>query len=339
MFMMDATHIDFLERETDKRAVADIRDIKDLLDSFVRLYEIKRRIERYNINIDESAEHIKNQIVHQKRHFLNTSSHDNLLDSIDNLQQSISNYQVKLKEHKKYIENRIREFEIIFLQKDYLEFEFHLRSTAEDLIERRSELSSNVKDYLLTLGQESSGWQLSAADINPTDGGFTSSLVANEPLYIVGKQELLDYTTKSITEKHNAFYAERRVRKYLDLNDLPNNGLWNIFCFSKYEYYPLDPFKDEAIIIYNKLVPGGKFFFTYNNCELKPGLEFCGGFRAYQTESLVKGMLYGLGFDFVKNIEFNNGAHTIMVVKKPGSMASIKRSVPDISIVRKLNDE
>ena len=337
--MTQQLHIDFLEQETEKKLVADKHDIKDLLDIFIRLFEQRRRLQHYHLDIKDSVINTRSQIQHQKQQYQNQAKHSEVDAAISNLIVGLDRYSHSLEDLALYLDERIREMEVIFMQKDYAFFDEHKQISTRESIMRRREFSDSLKQYIDSLNKISSEWRYPAADINPTDAVFSASLVANDPLYVVADGDLLSYVIRKFKEITNPFFTERRLRKYSKIEDLPDNSFGNIYCWGRYEYWPLDPFKDQARLVFEKLKPGGKFYFTYNNCEMAPSLEFCGGFRAYQTEFIVEKMLYGLGFDKVENIEFNNGAHTIMIVKKPGELESQKQATPSIEIVKVIDSQ
>jgi len=308
-------------------------DVENELDKFVRLFEMRRRITLYDINFKDLYKHIPGQVDHQAKQFEDRSCHDKFLDGIQSLNNAVDVYVNSRQELLNYIDTKLREYEIAFIQKDYKSF-YHLTITAEESIERYNEFSPQVKEYFESLVTQHSYWQFASADINPTGFELTRSLQASDPLYVVANEDLMKYVEDHYNKTTSEFFTARRLRKYNTIEELPDNGIGQAFCFGKYEHWPLDPFKEEASIIYRKLRDGGKFYFTYNNCEKAPSLEFCGGFRAYQTESLVSNMLYGLGFDKVENIEFNNGTHTVMIVKKPGELESKKSGPASVDIVK-----
>ena len=111
------------------------------------------------------------------------------------------------------------------------------------------------------------------------------------------------------------------------------------YCFGKYEYWPIDPIKDEIGILFKKIIPGGKFYFTYNNCDFFRSLELCNGVRAYQTEELISNLLYSVGFNKVENVVFNDGVWNIMIVQKPGHLSSIKLNTPSVDMVKVIDSQ
>ena len=97
---------------------------------------------------------------------------------------------------------------------------------------------------------------------------------------------------------------------------------------------PIDPIKDEIRKVYSALHPGGYFVFTYNDCEREASLDFLNGhstYRSYNTKTLMTNMVYGLGFDIIKEQCYRN-AHSWMVVKKPGELTSQKLNAPLVMI-------
>jgi hypothetical protein len=120
---------------------------------------------------------------------------------------------------------------------------------------------------------------------------------------------------------------------YDNLLHLPHEHLGLAVSVNSYEFWPIDPIKTEMQKVYNLLLPGGHFIFTYNDCEQLASLDLCANdYRSYNTKSLMTSMVQMLGFDIVKRKEECNGSHSFMVVKKPGKLVSQKLSSPLIQI-------
>ena len=102
---------------------------------------------------------------------------------------------------------------------------------------------------------------------------------------------------------------------------------------NSYEFWPIDPIKTEMQKVYDLLLPGGHFIFSYNDCEQLASLDLCANdYRAYNTKSLMKSMVQMYGFDIVKQEDVRNGAHSYMVVKKPGKLHSQKLTSPLVKV-------
>ena len=113
---------------------------------------------------------------------------------------------------------------------------------------------------------------------------------------------------------------------YDDLNKLPPGQMGVIQATHLFEFLPLDPIKDYFKKVVNLLRPGGKFVFTYNNCEHTNSLDFCAnGYRTYCTKELMSNVVKSFGLDIIDEQTWQ-GSHSFMIVQKPGELQTIKES-------------
>jgi len=305
-----------------------------LLDSFGRLDLMLRKLNEFDLELANDLDLRTSTVEHDKRLFKEKKHHDNLIGSIQELSISLETYHSNLAELKDYIQKRLRHNEVKLIQEDYKNYE-SFSATIEERIALRKSFSENLNAYIFGLKNSTSNWQYAGVDLYPTDPKFTREIVSSDPTYIIADNQLQDIVSKEF----NDFFASRRLRKYEAIQDLPDASIGVAYCFGKYECMPIDPIKDEASILFDKMLPGGVFYFTYNNCEYRPSLEFCNGFRAYQTESIITGMMYGIGFDKIDNKAFDDGVWNVMIVKKPGELKSQKLATPSIEIVKVIDSE
>ena len=302
-----------------------------LIDSLIRLIAMKRRISGYSLDIQTDLDTNHSAIISDMDMFQDKQHHTRITDSITTLTSALTTYNTSINDLLVYINNTIRNLEVKVVQDNYRNYE-SFQTTVEDRINIRSAFSDNLNNFIYGLKNSTDNWQFAGADLWPTDAKFTRQIVANDPVYIIADTKLVEIVSKEF----NDFYAQRRLRKYENLVDLPNNSLGVAYCFGKYENIPLDPIKEEIKILFDKMLPGGVFYFTYNNCEYVPSLEFCNNYRAYQTEELITTLFYSVGFDKMDNKVFDDGAHNIMIVKKPGELKSTKQNAPVVSIVKRI---
>jgi hypothetical protein len=300
---------------------------KTILNTFSRIGKFKKSVQKSKLNIDDKILENKEFIQEQTPFFSNASSYTQLTEKLSHLETAIAEYNTALDNVHEFLDTNHRKLEISIIQTDYQVFEGSDPRTLDEDVEIRSLETEEVKAYIYALKNNNSDWRYAGADINPTDTIFTATAVASDPLYIVADDNLQALVKKEF----NDFYGQRRLRCYHDVTSLPDNALGTIYCFGKYEFMPLDPVKDELTVLFDKLMPGGEIFFSYNNCDYQSSLDFC-GYRSYQTQELISSITYGLGFDMVTNVSFNDGGNSIMTIKKPGTLVSQKKTTPSIDI-------
>jgi hypothetical protein len=287
-------------------------------------------------NTEDRKFHLDTWINKQKAHFRSQAKYwrdQSLYDELDDISTEIRKlsfrYNDVLHSINKKTNELLRKEELVLLRKDYDTF-----ATEKRNLELTQERALRDKDIIKEISNEVgyySDWHYAGCELNPSNGILTESMLACDPLYLY-TGNITD--TDSIRSKFNSFFADKRLMIYDDLDKLPQGQLGLATSINCYEFWPIDPIKDEMRKVYNILRPGGYFIFTYNDCEKIASLELCAGnagYRAYNTRTLMASMVEMLGFDIVKEQSFRE-ANSWMVVKKPGELISQKLSAPLVTI-------
>jgi hypothetical protein len=242
------------------------------------------------------------------------------------------NYNVALDKINARTKELLREQELVVLKRDYDKF-----ALSEPTLEVMQERASHYAPEFLTEISKDIGkyneWQYAGVELNPSIGNFTRVMLGCDILYAYTGNVIDE---DSIASKFNPFYIEKRLMYYNNLGDLPQGQIGLAVSIGCYEFWPMDPIKDEMQKVFELLRPGGIFIFTYNDCEHHHGLDLCGNdYRTYQTRELMGKMAQSMGFDIEKECDCNDNAHSWMIVKKPGKRSTQKIDTPRIRIVRK----
>lgn len=302
-----------------------------LLDKFCKLDLVKRGLETIGFDISTNLEKQKNVVQQDMALFLDKSKHQAVLDSIQTLEQAKQKLDHDLKTLREYVSTNLRRREVKLIQRDYDAYESHY-FTQEEHLKVNEFLSESFRTFLKAKIQHYSDWRYPTLDMNPVNGEFTRLMVSGDPLYVMVQDSV---QADIIRTRFNDFYGKRRLRVYDDLQHIPDQQLGLTFCVNHFEYLPLDPIKDIAKSLYDKTRPGGRLFFTYNDCEQRASLELMDrNFRCYNTMELIRGMLYSIGWDYVDHGAVD-GVWNWMDVKKSGELSSIKQSAPACAIVQK----
>ena len=264
----------------------------------------------------------------QKNYVKDKSLYEQSQSILEEMEQLHYKYNEVNKKIKDRIYNLLRTEEVNILRRDYDTFA-HTEPDLELMEERASTIDKElVKQLSLEIGYFSD-WRWAGIELNPSNGKLTSSMLACDPLY-VHRGNVVD--VGKVKDRFNSFFAEKRLMFCDTLNHLPENQLGLAVSINSYEFWPLDPIKQEMQKVFNILAPGGHYIFTYNDCEQMPQLDFCtNDYRAYNTKTLMTNMTYGLGFDIVKE-GTHRESHSWMVVKKPGELTSQKLTAPLVMI-------
>ena len=136
---------------------------------------------------------------------------------------------------------------------------------------------------------------------------------------------------------------QRRVRLYsennLDFSELPQGQFGNIIVWDYFNYLTLEETTNYLKELLKLLRPGGEVTFSYNNAETSIGLQkSISKDECYNSETILKRVLLNLKYDFVSNRDIKIGLKdqvSIMTIKRPGTLSSIKVSQSLAGIVHK----
>jgi len=300
-----------------------------LVDKMILFNRFLRNNKDRKLQLDELLASNKEYFQEQSRYWRDKSLYNELDSALDNMQRMNDEYNSSLDKVDKKISELLREQELVVLRRDYDTY-----ATQERTLELMQERALKDKEFINEISADVgyySDWRWAGVELNPSTGSLTESMLACDPLYLY-TGNIAD--TDSIRGKFNSFFADKRLMIYDDLDKLPQNQMGIATSINCYEFWPMDPIKDEMRKVYNILCPGGYFIFTYNDCELEASLDFLAGaeaYRSYNTRTLMKSMAEMLGFDIVKEQCYRE-ANSWMVVKKPGDLTTQKLSAPLVKI-------
>ena len=300
-----------------------------LVDKMILFSRFLRNNKDRKLQLDELLASNKDYFQEQSSYWRDKSLYNELGSALDDMQRTSSEYNNSLDKVDKKINELLREQELVVLRRDYDTY-----TTQERTLELMQERALKDKEFIKEISSDVgyySDWRWAGIELNPSTGSLTESMLACDPLYLY-TGNIAD--TDSIRSKFNSFFADKRLMIYDDLDKLPQGQLGLATSINCYEFWPIDPIKDEMRKVYNILCPGGYFVFTYNDCEREASLDFLAGaeaYRSYNTRTLMKSMVEMLGFDIVKEQCYRE-ANSWMVVKKPGDLTTQKLSAPLVTI-------
>jgi len=300
-----------------------------LVDKMLLLTRMLRDNKAYNLDIDSDLQVQQSYYEDQKKYFKDKRKHQELIDTIQEMRDLKVRHDEILKKINKTSSMLLRDEEVLILRRDYDTFAAST-PTAELMDERINSLN---KDFVSVIKREIgyySDWRWSGIELNPSNGFLTNAFLANDPLYLYTGNVVDKDKVKS---NFNKFFSDRRIMFYDNLLHMPQEQHGLAVSINSYEFWPIDPIKSEMQKVYNLLRPGGYYIFTYNDCEQLASLDLCANdYRAYNTKELMTNMVQMFNFEIVKQADEFNGAHSYMVVKKPGTLSSQKLSAPLVAI-------
>ena len=304
-----------------------------LVDKMILFNQFLRENTNHKFDIDQELKRHKDYFQKQSRYWKDKHLYEYIDDTLNNLLSLSQIYRQSIDKINEHTNTLLRKQELIVIARDYQDYENNERSL--ELIEERANLDNDLIKILTTEVGALSDWRYAGIELNPSTGIHTSSMLACDPLYLYTSNIT---NNSSIKSKFNNFFASKRLLFYNNLTKVPQNQIGLAVSINCYEFLPIDPIKQEIQKVYNILRPGGRFMFTYNDCEKEASLDFLNGpgaYRTYNTKTLMTSMVQMLGFDIVKQ-ECWREAHSWMVVKKPGDLTSKKLSGPVVKITNKI---
>jgi len=300
-----------------------------LVDKMVLLTRMLRDNQQYTLDIESDLQTQQSYYKDQLRFFKDKQDHEELNAIIDQMRELKIQHDEVLAKINNKTNQLLRNEEVLILRRDYDTFAVQTPNL-ELMNERVNKLDKNFVNFIKREIGYYSDWRFAGVELNPSNGFLTRSFLACDPLYLY-TGNVVD--KESVKNNFNRFFSEKRMMFYDNLLHLPQQKLGLAVSINSYEFWPMDPIKTEMQKVYNLLLPGGHFIFSYNDCEQLASLDLCANdYRAYNTKSLMTSMVQMFGFDIVKQEQVCNGTHSFMVVKKPGTLTSQKLSSPLVKI-------
>mgnify|MGYP003323057122 FL=1 len=153
-------------------------------------------------------------------------------------------------------------------------------------------------------------------------------MVPLDPLYVVdSSRDLIEPAISEFTPEY-----QRRLRPYV-INDysndkilyrLPDNQFGFVFAYNYFNFKPIEIIEKFLHELYQKLRPGGAVIFTYNECDLSPGVGAVEhNWMCYTPGRRIRVIADLIGFEIINNhIGINDIAW--FELKKPGEIESIR---------------
>lgn len=300
-----------------------------LVDKLILFSRFLRDNKDHELDLDTLLTTQKEYFKEQSRYWRDKTDYTEIDSVVSEMQTLTARYNDLLRNINQKTNELLRKEELLILRNDYETFESSEHNL--DLVRERAYRDTEIIERIAADVGFYSDWHYAGVELNPSNGVLTQSMLACDPLYIY-TGNIAD--TDSIRNKFNNFFSTRRLMFYNNLKNLPQNQFGLATSINCYEFWPMDPIKDEISRVYNLLRPGGYFIFTYNNCEQLPSLDLCAGpkgYRSYNTKELMTNMVRMFGFQIVSE-QSHRDTHSWMIVKKPGDLTSQKLCSPLVEI-------
>lgn len=268
---------------------------------------------------------------------------------IESLQKKMKKYQDEIEKHTHFLEENLANIDSMFAQLNQ-----KINTKASELIEKNQEHFSSMLPppaeqfpavdeatikLVLTKLAGYSDWHYPALYHFPRYQRFVDSLVASDPLYLTGTEELV---LQTFITKFPELY-QRRVRLYevknKDFSQLPQAQFGLVVMWDYFNYLPLSEIDIYLEQVYALLRPGGTFFFSFNNCDLPTSAKWAESMaESYYTEQYLRKKIFEIGYNItsITNLENSRGRYTSWAeIRKPGKLHSLKAFQALATIERK----
>ncbi len=185
-----------------------------------------------------------------------------------------------------------------------------------------------------------SNWEYPVLEIFPGNGDMLQYALAGEPLYIVDWDETL---IAKVSSQFNEYYATKRLMKYtvkdFDLSSLPQSSFGFVYALNYINFESLDNLKSLASSVFNCLLPGGVYFFVYNNSDDWWSVNNAVNYYYGLVDSTdLNNALVEIGFEVQQIVRSKELNMSYVIAKKPGDIEYIKNSSVLAKIIDKPKD-
>lgn len=245
------------------------------------------------------------------------------------IKSSLVLFQQYLQDLLQTIDDTVANMTPSYLARSYQLYDENMRRDTPDLIlSRHIGISDDMQEYIRGRVKLFTDWRRSGMVIRPGGERWIEDLVALDPLYLVDThRELLEPSISRFTPEY-----QRRIRPYVieedfDRNllaDLPNAQMGFCLVYNFFNYKPFELVRQYLAEIFDKLQPGGRLFFTINDCDRAGGVdnsERC--WMCFTPGTLISVLVQTLGYEIQQTCEID-AACTWFEVKKPGEFQTLR---------------
>jgi SAM-dependent methyltransferase len=299
--------------------------LSDLINYQMELNAMSAVSIQQQANID--LEKITYLVGHQS---IQLAEHNNTLQlRHKEIQQTFDAFETNLNELKLEIKQLIETTEKPWFAESYRLYEQEMiNETAEYILNRRPEITSETEQFYRTRIVRYNSWQHPAMIIRPGRETYINELVASDPLYLVDESH--DLLLPALSQFNEQY--QQRLRTYAInersgeeiLGKLPNGQFGLVFAYNFFNFRPFEVIKTYLTEVYQKLRPGGMLVMTFNDCDRAKGVmlveqHFCCYTPGYLVRELAQSLGYRITFSWT-----DQGPSTWLELQKPGNFVSLR---------------
>lgn len=254
---------------------------------------------------------------------------DKLSEDYQNIHQSFDRYLHTVDAIVSQLNDEINKIEPKYFAESYRIYEHEFRNDQHDyVLNRRISLEEDKIEYLHARVRMHGDWKYPGMIIRPGLEPWIHDMVNCDPLYLLDQSpELL----APVLEQFNAQYQNRlrpyTIREYEQdqlLSFVPDTQFGFCLIYNFFNYKPFEVLKKYLAEVYSKLRPGGTLAFTFNDCDLRGGVELVErSFMCYTPGKMVMTLCESLGYTIEETARLDSCC-TWVEIRKPGKLKTLR---------------
>ena len=252
---------------------------------------------------------------------------NDMQNSFSAVSSAISDFEQKISNIKQFVNTEILSRSRDYFAKSYTNYESTEKEPLANILTRELRIDQQDEDQLRQRIRMNSDWKHPGVLLRPSLSTFIDEMVDLDPLYLVDVHH--DLLIPCIEAQNTAYRPRlRRIAANRDssphLTMLPKNQIGFIFAWNFFNYIPLEVQREYFKEIWEILKPGGRCFFTYNDCDRSlPVILAEHNFASFTPRWAVENIMIALGFE-VTHVYQGNYHLNWMEIKKPGNLHSLR---------------
>lgn len=246
----------------------------------------------------------------------------------EDVSEKIKIFLNELETIKKSVDREIERMQPPLLSSSYSLYESMKRDSTDHILNRRINITNEIKNFVSSRLNSRSAWHHSAMIIRPGLEDWIEPMVAFDPLYVVDTSyELLSPARSRFNDLYQSRVRWTVVNENTEgsiLTPIPDAQISFCVAWNFFHYKPFEVLKAYLTDIYQKLSPGGIVAFSFNDGDRRGGVDNAERmFMCFTPGKMIQSLAESLGYVFVMKHTIDN-AVTWIEFKKPGNRVSLK---------------
>ena len=279
------------------------------------------------VNSDMDMNLVRNLMTQSPDQFKNFQSQIDQQANI--IHEKFSDFESLLTQLKHEVNCLIVQEEKQWFQQSYDLYDKEMcNETTEYILNRKQTLSADIQELFTTRLRNYTDWRFPGLVVRPGLEKFVTTMVSNDPLYLVDQhRDLLQPTVDSFPQAY-----QRRLRCYVVnerkdnpiLYKIPDNQFGICLVYNFFNFRPVELIRQWLTELFVKLKPGGVLIMTINDCDRESAVVLAqNAFACYTPGRMILTLAESIGFEV---LYFWNdwGPVSWIELKRPGQLSSMR---------------